>query len=185
MVIFVSALPAQTIQALTAPAPPASAPDFFASTFTPGMMAKFSLGVLYDQATVQTRYWGSDAKGLEKRAEWRMAGLLTRASVEYAVARSRGVTTAYERCRCKGFLPRSRHVLVSELTEKRADGSYAPPISRMAGMAAGVAVVTVAQHSDAAGGGERALLLLNTDIGFNMLNEFWPEVKRTLLFRKR
>ncbi len=53
------------------------------------MLAKFSLGVLYDQATAQVPEWGSGADGLQKRAEWRMAGLLSRASAEYAVAKFR------------------------------------------------------------------------------------------------
>ncbi len=158
--------------------------DFVASTFTPGMMATFSLGVLYDHTTVQTPSWGSGAVGLEKRAEWRMAGLLTRGSVEYGLARFRKVSTAYVRCRCKGFLPRSRHALVSEFTELRSDGSHAPPVSRFAGMAAGLALVSVAQHANAGTVGQRSLLLVESDIGFNMLTEFRPEMKRALLRRR-
>jgi hypothetical protein len=38
---------------------------FIATTFTPGAFAKFSLGLLYDQATVQTPAWGSGANGLK------------------------------------------------------------------------------------------------------------------------
>jgi hypothetical protein len=160
-------------------------PGFVATAFTPGAFAKFSLGLLYDQATVQTPAWGSGANGLEKRAEWRMAGLLSRSASEYAAGGFRGTETSYVRCRCKGFLPRSKHVLISEFTERRLDGSLAAPLARMSGIATGTLVTSLGRHESAGGAAGRAALLVNTDIGFNMLNEFWPEIKRTMLFRHK
>jgi hypothetical protein len=53
------------------------------------------------------------------------------------------------------------------------------------GIASGVAIASAAQHTGAGGAGQRALTLVNTDIGFNMLTEFWPEIKRTLLLRHK
>jgi hypothetical protein len=149
------------------------------------MFAKFSLGVLYDQATVQIPAWGSGAEGLRKRAEWRMAGLMSRAAAEYAVARLRETNPEYERCRCKGFGLRSRHVLVSEFVEVRRDGSLAAPVARFTGIAASVAVTTpfLGRDLSVGTGAERAVLLVGSDIGFNMLQEFWPEIRRTLLLR--
>lgn len=160
-------------------------PAFVATAFSPGAFAKFSLGLLYDQATVQVPAWGSGASGLEKRAEWRMAGLLSRATSEYAVGSLRGTDTTYARCRCKGFLPRSKHVLVSEFTERRLDGTLAAPFARLTGLATGTLVTELGRHSGPGGAAGSAVLLVNTDIGFNMLNEFWPEIKRTMLFRHK
>ncbi len=159
---------------------------FVESAFTPGMFAKVSLGVLYDQATVQVPEWGSGAAGLRKRAEWRMAGLLSRAASEYAVARLRETNPAYVRCRCKGFGPRSRHALVSEFVEVRRDGSFAAPVARLTGIATSVAVTTpfLGRNPGVGTGVEHAGLLLGTDVGFNMLQEFWPEIRRALLFRR-
>lgn len=149
------------------------------------MVAKFSLGVLYDQATDQVPQWGSGADGLGKRAQWRMAGLLTRASVEYGVSRWRDTIPGYVRCRCKGFLPRSRHAVVSEFLDRRIDGGFAAPVARFSGIATSVALTSLGEHDTASGATEHALLLVSTDLGFNMLQEFWPEIRRTLLLRRR
>jgi hypothetical protein len=40
-------------------APAVAQPGFVAAAFSPGMLAKFSLGALYDHATVQVPKWGS------------------------------------------------------------------------------------------------------------------------------
>jgi hypothetical protein len=114
-----------------------------------------------------------------------MAGLLSRATTDYAVGSFRGTDTSYVRCRRKGFLPRSKHVLISEFTERRLDGSLAAPVARASGIAAGTRVASLGQHASAGGAVSRAALLVNTDIGFIMLNEFWPEIKRSMLFRHK
>jgi len=160
---------------------------FVEHAFSPGMLAKFSLGVLYDQTTVQEPEWGAGAAGLRQRAEWRMAGLLSRAATEYAIARMRETNSDYQRCRCKGFGPRSRHALVSEFVEIRADRSMAPPVARFTGIATSLAVTTpfLGQHSGVGTGTDRAAVLVGADLGFNMLQEFWPEIKRTLLLRRK
>jgi hypothetical protein len=160
-------------------------PGFVADAFSPGMLAKFSLGVLYDHATVQVPQWGSGPDGLQRRAEWRMAALLSRAGAEYAVERWRGTDAGYARCRCKGFGPRSRHALVSELTERRLDGSLAPPVARLAGMTTSVAVTSFGEHTGAESAAGRLAMLGGVDVGFNMLQEFWPEIRRTLLLQRR
>jgi hypothetical protein len=166
-------------------APQIQGPTFFVSAFSPAMLAKFSLGVLYDQATVQVPQWGSGAGGLQKRAELRMAGLLSRASVEYGVARFRETDPGYTRCQCRGFGPRSRHALVSEFVEHKMDGSIAAPIARFSGVVTTAAVTSIAEHSGPGAAGQRALLLVSIDAGFNMLQEFWPEIHRTLLLRRK
>jgi hypothetical protein len=114
-----------------------------------------------------------------------MAGLLGRSLTEYSAASLRGTDEGYLRCRCKGFIPRSRHVLVTEFTERRARGGFAAPVARLSGIAAGTVVASLGQHIGPGSAAQRAVLLVNTDIGFNMLNEFWPEIKRTLLLRHR
>lgn len=159
--------------------------NFYQNAFSASMLAKFSLGLLYDQATVQVPEWRSGVDGLQKRAELRMGGLLTRAAVEYGVAHYRNTDPSYHRCHCKGFGPRSIHAFAAEFTEFRSDGSIAPPISRFAGLAASVAATSpfVGRHS--ANPMERGMTLLGADLGFNMLQEFWPEIRRTLLFRHR
>ena len=149
---------------------------FAENMFSTATLAKFSLGSLYDQATDQVPKWGSGAAGFQKRAEWRMAGLLSRTAAEYSVAHLTGTDPAYERCRCKGFIPRSRHALVSEFS--------VAPSARFTGITATVGVTSLGQHSGIGDAGRRGFVLVGTDIGLNFLQEFWPEIKRTLLLRR-
>jgi hypothetical protein len=173
------------LRAQEAAAPEVHSPSLFASVFSTGTLAKFSLGVLFDQATAAVPGWGSGAAGFRKRAEWRMAGLLSRAAAEYEVARLRGTDPGYERCRCKGFLPRSRHAIVSEFVERRVEGGLAAPIARFAGIATSAGVTSLAEHYGFEDAGKRAMAVAGVDIGFNLLAEFGPEIKRTLLFRRK
>jgi hypothetical protein len=57
----------------------------------------------------------------------------------------------------------------------------------MAGVVASTAVTAPMLPSGyaAAEASKRALSAIATDEGFNVLQEFWPEIKRTLLFRKK
>jgi hypothetical protein len=75
--------------------------------------------------------------------------------------------------------------VVSEFVERRTDGSLAAPVARFTGVATSVAVTSFGQHSGPGDAARHTLLLVNTDIGFNLLQEFWPEIRRTLLFQRR
>lgn len=105
-------------------------------------------------------------------------------SAEYAAARILDTDPRYVRCRCKGFARRSRQAILSEFVEQRFDGSLAPPFARLTGLATSVTVTSIGERSTASGAAGRMALLVNTDIGFNMLQEFWPEIRRTLFRRK-
>jgi hypothetical protein len=166
-------------------APEIHGPLFVENVFSKGTLAKFSLGVLYDQATADVPRWGAGASGLRKRAEWRMAGWLSRAAAEYGVARWRGTDPGYQRCRCKGFIPRSRHAFVSEFVERRMEGGLAAPVARFTGIATTMWVTSFGQHSGVEEAGNRGMVLVGSDIGFNFLQEFWPEIQRTLLLRRK
>jgi hypothetical protein len=173
------------LRAQDADAPEIHSTSLAANVFSAGTLAKFSLGVLYDQGTTAVPRWGAGAAGLRKRVEWRVAGLLTRAAAEYEVARMRGTDPAYERCKCKGFLPRSRHAIVSEFVERRIEGGLAAPIARFSGIATAAGVISLAEHSGLEDTGKHTMAVVGTDVGFNMLVEFAPEIKRTLLFRRK
>lgn len=160
-------------------------PSFVDTLSSTGTLAKFSLGVLYDQAAVAVPRWGSGAAGFRKRAEWRMAGLLSRAAAEYGVAQLRGTDPGYQRCRCKGFLPRSRHAIVSEFVERRIERGLAAPVARVTGIAVSAGVMSLGQHSGMEDTGKRGVLVVGADVGFNLLQEFAPEIKRTLLLRRK
>jgi hypothetical protein len=165
----------------------ALAEQFTRGLLTPGNSAKLALTLLYDQATVAVPEWGSGRAGFERRAEWLAAGYLTRYSAQFAAAKLRGTDAGYERCRCKGFPRRAAHAIRAEWVERRADGSAVFAFARMTGIFASVAVPAplLPAGYGAADASKRAITAIGVDTGFNMLQEFWPEIKRTLLLRKK
>src|SRR3974390_967770 len=110
------------------------------AVLTPGAAARFFIGVLHDQGTDEIPEWRPGGEGLERRAQLRLTTHIVRSVAEYEAARLRGTAEYYERCQCKGFPRRSRHAVFSEFVERRADGSLGPPVARLAGIYASVAV---------------------------------------------
>jgi hypothetical protein len=157
-------------------------PDFASMAFAPSALAEVSLGTLFDQATVAVSEWGSGKQGLARRVGLLTSSHMMDATVAYGVGQLRGTTTAYSRCLCKGFPRRARHAIVAEFIEHRMDGSVAAPVARFAGLATSV---TASAPLLPAGYGagyamERAETRIGADIGINLLQEFWPEIRRTV-----
>ena len=165
----------------------ALANEFTQGLFTPGKSAKLALALAYDQATVAVPEWGSGRAGLGRRAEWLSAGYLARYSTEFAAEKLLGTDTSYQRCRCKGFPRRAAHALHAEFVERKADGSKVFAFARMTGIYASVALSApiLPDNYGVADANQRAITAIGIDEGCNILQEFWPEIKRTLLFRKK
>ena len=163
------------------------AEQYSQALFAPANSARLGLAMLYDQARVEVPGWGSGRDGLRRRAEWVATGYLTRFSTEFAAAKLLGDDTHYQRCLCKGFPRRTTHALHAEFTERRRDGSTVFGTARLAGIYASAAVSesmlpagrTMADFSN------RAVTAIGIDEGFNMLHEFWPEIRRAPLFRRQ
>lgn len=158
---------------------------FWSGMFSPGDSAKVMLGLLYDQATFAVPEWGSGAAGLGRRAEWVTAGYLTRYTTEFATAELLGTDTSYRRCLCKGFRRRAGHALHAEFVERKRDGSDTFAFARLSGIyVSAAATAPMLPAGDGAwNASNRAMASLAIDEGFNMLKEFWPEIRRTLLPR--
>jgi hypothetical protein len=157
-------------------------PDFVAMAFAPSALAEVSLGTLFDQATVAVPEWGSGREGLARRVGLLTSTRMIDATVAYGVGQLRGTTTAYSRCLCKGFPRRARHAVVAEFVEHRRDGSVAAPVARFAGLATSVAASAPLLPGGYGAGYamERAETRIGADIGINLLQEFWPEIRRTV-----
>jgi hypothetical protein len=159
--------------------------EFLRAEFTPAASVKLALGLLYDQATVAVPEWGSGRAGMARRAEWLAAGWMARASAEYAVASYRSVDTNYRPCTCSGFPRRAAHALRGGFLEYRADDKPVIAIARFSGLATG-ALVTLPMLPPGYGfrdAAQRAAMAFLVDEGFNVLQEFRPEIVRTVLLR--
>lgn len=165
----------------------ALAEEYAGKLATPAGSAKLALGLLFAQGTAAIPEWGSGREGLRRRAEFLSAGYLARYSAEFVTAKALGSDTSYRRCQCKGFPSRAAHAVFAEFTEGKADGSRGFATARMTGIVSSVAI-TAPMLPARYGAGEatgRAIATIGIDEGFNMLHEFWPEIRRTLLFQKR
>jgi hypothetical protein len=160
---------------------------FARGLFTPTEAAKLALGLVYDQATVAVPEWGSGRDGLMRRTEWLAAGRLTRYTTEFATRSLLGTDTSYHRCRCKGFPRRAGHALYAEFVERKADGSAIFATARLTGIYASTAITAqmLPAGYGVADANSRAMAAIGIDEGFNLLQEFWPEIKRTLLLRRK
>jgi hypothetical protein len=174
-------------QALPSDSQNSTLAEFTRGLFTPTQSAKFALALLYDQATVAVPEWGSGRAGLDRRAEWLAATYLSRYSAEFAAEKLLGTDTSYQRCHCKGFPKRAAHALHAEFTERTAEGANVFAFARMSGIVASTAVTApmLPERYGLADAGSRAITAIGVDEGFNVLQEFWPEIKRTLLLRKK
>jgi hypothetical protein len=174
--------PAETLVSTAAP-PLIPRPDFLSTLVAPGAMAKFTLAVAYDQATDQIPEWGPAAAGLRRRAQILFGGHVVDTSLEYSISGWRHTDFRYARCQCKRFPARARHAILGEFTERRADGGLALPISRFAGAYSSTlaAIPFLPSRYGALDALNRGNMIVATDLGFNFLQEFWPEIKRALL----
>jgi hypothetical protein len=173
------------LRADDAPTPPATIEraGYWSTVLNPGGLAKAGLGVAFDHANDRIDEWGSGPGGLGKRTALDFGTQFSRLSVEYWISGALHTDVRYQRCRCGGFALRARHAVVHEFIEHRADGSLAPPISRFAGIYAAnlAAVPFLPGRYGVRYALERGTVTPVMDIGFTMIQEFAPEIKRTLL----
>jgi hypothetical protein len=69
---------------------------------------------------------------------WSRAGqAAVQVSVRHGVAALMNYSTEYQPCRCSGFGPKVQHALLETFTDRRADGTRALSVPRLAGAYAG------------------------------------------------
>jgi hypothetical protein len=83
--------------------------------------------------------WNEGAGGLARQIASRAGQVAVDVSVRHGLAAlmHRSTDTHYQPCDCHGFVPRVGHALVESFTDRRADGSRAFSIPRIAGSYAG------------------------------------------------
>ena len=64
----------------------------------------------------------------------------------------RSTDSHYQFCECKGFGPRVQHALIETFTDRRADGSRALSVPRIAGAYAGSFAGLAIEHDHSVGG---------------------------------
>jgi hypothetical protein len=124
------------------------------------------LGVIGGGALQQLRQ--NDGTELGQRLAQRATQHAAEMSVRHGVAAlmNRGTDYHYQFCECRGFGPRVQHALLETFTDRRADGSRALSVPRIAGSYAGEFAGLAWEHDRSVGGAMGSATL---SLGFSAL----------------
>ena len=146
-----------------------------------GVYLKSTLFALSDQAHDRYPEWGDGFEGFAKRLGTRQAEFILQNSVISLGDGLVGWEPRYDRCRCGGFWPRTRHAVVRNfVTYDRTETKIRPQIPLYAAaFGAGVVAGTwTPNHDLLTTGGEGALTQVGFGILANVVGEFWPQIER-------
>jgi hypothetical protein len=127
--------------------------------------------------------WRQGMAGFGRRYGSSMGRHAVRNSIEFGFGALIGEDPRYEQCQCRGFLPRVAHAAASTFVARNGSGERKPAIARLTGIYGG-SILSVRWHPQGytvAGDGLRwGTLSLGFNAGFNVLREYWPDIKRAL-----
>jgi hypothetical protein len=103
----------------------------------PGAFAGVIGGGLLDQLRQKPEFWHDGAEGLPRRIAMGATQAAVQVSVRHGLAALMHRSTDYQPCECDGFGRRVEHALLETFTDRRADGSRALSVARLAGAYAG------------------------------------------------
>jgi hypothetical protein len=156
---------------------------------TYGIYIKTAFFTMSDQINNRPPGWEQTGEGFFKRFGTRQAQFIVQNSV---TAFGDGVAdweVRYERCRCDGFWPRTRHAIQRNfVTYGGPDMKLRPQLMPYVGsFAAGVTAASWQPNNPnlVVKGYQAAITQVGVGIGVNWLAEFAPEIKRILRIEKK
>jgi hypothetical protein len=151
-----------------------------------GVYLKSTLFALSDQAHDRYPEWGGGFEGFAKRLGTRQAEFILQNSVISLGDGLVGWEPRYDRCRCGGFWPRTRHALVRNfVTYDRTEKNLRPQLFPYLGAFTGSVVATTWQPGNPrwqVKGYQAVITQIPIGMGINWIAEFAPEIGRA--FRK-
>lgn len=157
---------------------------YLRSTYTTwGIYVKTSLFTMRDQFANSPQEWGRTAGGFAKRAGTRQAQFVIQNSLSAYGNALAGWEPRYDRCRCGGFWPRTRHAIVRNfVTYGGAEQNLRPQLMPyVAAFGGGAIAATWIPGTDmVVRGYQGAITQVFVGVGVNWLAEFAPEITRTL-----
>jgi hypothetical protein len=158
------------------------------SFLTPGVYVKTAFFSLSDQAKNNPEEWGDGFGGYAKRTASRYGQFVAQNALSGAGNALLGYEPRYDRCRCTGFWPRTRHAVVRNfVTYNRTEKELRPQFGMYAG-AFGGGVISATWQPDNPSLLTRGYQGVVTQAIFgvcaNWLGEFAPDIKRVLKGKK-
>ena len=128
--------------------------------------------------------WGDGFEGFTKRLGSRQAQFIIQNSVTSFGDGVLGWEPRYDRCRCEGFWPRTRHAIVRNfVTYERTERSLRPQVMPYLGAFAESAIATNWEPGNPSWqtkGLQAVITQVPIGIGINLISEFAPEIGRIL-----
>jgi hypothetical protein len=159
---------------------------YLRQTFTtPGIYIKTALFAAHDQVADSPVEWGG-ADGYAKRFLSRHGQFLVQNSISSAGNAAVGWEPRYDRCRCDGLWPRTRHAVVRNfVTYDKTEKNLRPQLMQYAAAFGAGAIATTWQPGNpvwTVRGSQSAITQIGVGMGVNWVSEFAPEIFRP--FRK-
>ena len=154
-----------------------------------GIYVKTTLFALSDQIHNTYPEWGDGFDGFAKRLGTRQAEFVLQNSVISLGDGLVGWEPRYDRCRCDGFWPRTRHAIKRNfVTYGRDEKSLRPQLFPYVGAFAGSVTATAWEPGHPrwqVKGYQAAITQVPIGMGINWIGEFAPEIGRVLRREKK
>lgn len=154
-----------------------------------GIYIKTTLFALRDQAHNTYPEWGGGFEGFAKRFGSRQAAFIVQNSVTSLGDGLLGWEPRYDRCRCGGFWPRTRHAIVRNfVTYDRTEKSLRPQLLPYLGAFTGSVLATTWQPGNPnwqVKGYQAVITQVPVGMGINWIGEFAPEITRKIHRHKK
>ena len=141
----------------------------------PGAFVGVIGGGLLDHVRQKPAAWNDGADGLARQIGSRATQAAVQVSVRHGLAALMHRSTDYQPCDCHGFGPKVEHALLETFTDRRADGTRALSIPRIAGAYAGGFSRLAWEHDRNAGD---VALGTTVSLGFSALFNIARELTR-------
>lgn len=158
---------------------------YIRQTFTtPGIYIKTTLFAAHDQITDRNPEWGGGFSGFVKRFGDRQVQFVIQNSVTSLGNGVLGWEPRYDRCRCGGFWPRTRHAAIRNfVTYNRGENSLRPQLMPYLGAFSASVVATTWQPENPSWqirGYQAVITQVFVGMGINWMGEFAPEIVRVI-----
>jgi hypothetical protein len=154
-----------------------------------GIYIKTTLFAVSDQSHNTYPEWGQSFSGFAKRWGTRQGQFIIQNSVSSLGNGLVGWEPRYDRCRCSGLWPRTRHAIVRNfVTYDRTEKSLRPQLFLYLGAFAGSVISTTWQPDTPrwhVKGYQAVITQVPVGMGINWLGEFAPEIVRVIRRSKK
>ena len=154
-----------------------------------GIYIKTTLFALRDQTHNAYPEWGGGFEGFAKRLGTRQAEFILQNSVTSLGDGVLGWEPRYDRCRCSGFWPRTRHAVVRNfVTYDHSEKSLRPQLLPYLGAFTGSVTATAWQPGNPnwqVKGYQAVVTQVPVGMGIDWIGEFAPEIARVLHRHKK